>query len=85
MPVPKDPFAFTDAMADILRLPDETVAMSYLYLNKYLRFHRTSQTPDPLDPYVRLPACYIEAITQSLTGHRNRHPDPLPQHPLPSL
>ncbi len=74
MPVPKDPSAFTDTLADILRLyfdsplssswklkltpplsPDETLAMSYNYLNKYRRFFRTSQTPDPLDPYVRLP------------------------------
>ncbi|KAL8642996.1 MAG: hypothetical protein Q9228_000395 [Teloschistes exilis] len=27
MPVPKDAFAFTDAMADVLRLPDETIAI----------------------------------------------------------
>ncbi|KAL8685155.1 MAG: hypothetical protein Q9218_007943, partial [Villophora microphyllina] len=58
MLVPKDAFAFTDAMADVLRLPDETLAMSYLYLNKYLRFHRTSQTPDPLDS--------LQSITQTL-------------------
>jgi len=75
MPVPKDSTAFTDTLADILRLyfpsaflplpkpklitslsPDETLAMSYIYLNKYRRFFRTSQTPDPLDPYVRLPS-----------------------------
>ncbi|KAL8730280.1 MAG: hypothetical protein Q9166_004163 [cf. Caloplaca sp. 2 TL-2023] len=39
-----------NALADILRLPDETLAMSYLYRNKYLRFHRSSDSPDPLDP-----------------------------------
>ncbi|KAL8968738.1 MAG: hypothetical protein Q9183_002323, partial [Haloplaca sp. 2 TL-2023] len=32
--------------------PDETLAMSYLYLNKYLRFHRQSGLFDSLDPYV---------------------------------
>ncbi|KAL8851704.1 MAG: hypothetical protein Q9221_003435 [Calogaya cf. arnoldii] len=56
MPSPKDPNAFTDALADILRLPDEALAMSYIYMNKYLRFHRTSEFPDPLDPYVSLPS-----------------------------
>ncbi|KAL9629622.1 MAG: hypothetical protein Q9204_005168, partial [Flavoplaca sp. TL-2023a] len=30
--------------------PDEALAMSYIYMNKYLRFHRSSATPDPLDP-----------------------------------
>ncbi|KAL8681251.1 MAG: hypothetical protein Q9186_002629 [Xanthomendoza sp. 1 TL-2023] len=49
MPIPKDSFAFTDALADILRLPDETLAMSYIYMNKYLRFYRTSNTPNSLD------------------------------------
>lgn len=77
MPVAKDPVAFTDVMADILRLcasillllrsnhpvpnncfprPDEAIAMSHIYLNRYLRFQRTSTTTDPLDPYVRLPS-----------------------------
>ncbi|KAL9052314.1 MAG: hypothetical protein Q9206_004357 [Seirophora lacunosa] len=28
--------------------------MSYIYFNRYLRFHGDQQAPDPLDPYVRL-------------------------------
>ena len=55
MPVPQDPIAFTDAMADLLRLPDETLAMSYIYLNRYRRFQTSSSSLDPLDEYVRLP------------------------------
>ncbi|KAL8932669.1 MAG: hypothetical protein Q9211_006184 [Gyalolechia sp. 1 TL-2023] len=70
MPIPKDSFAFTDAMADILRLPDETLAMSYIYLNKYLRFHRTSQTPDPLDSYAEL-------ILLRVLGFELRLPSPM--------
>ncbi|KAL8973763.1 MAG: hypothetical protein Q9197_001997 [Variospora fuerteventurae] len=49
MPIPEDALAFTDAMADMLRLPDETLAMSYIYLNRYLRFYRDQRRPDPLD------------------------------------
>ena len=56
MPVPQDPIAFTDAMADLLRLPDETLAMSYIYLNRYRRFQTSSSSLDPLDEYVRLPS-----------------------------
>ena len=55
MPVPEDSVAFTDAMSDLLRLPDETVAMSYIYLNKYRRYQDSSGSPDPLDAYVGLP------------------------------
>ncbi|KAL8839794.1 MAG: hypothetical protein Q9170_001605 [Blastenia crenularia] len=44
--------------------------MSYIYFNKYHRFHRISQTPDPLDPYVRLPNSYLQ------------HPGNIPYGPL---
>ncbi|KAM0796120.1 hypothetical protein BDR22DRAFT_893462 [Usnea florida] len=54
MPIPKDRTSFTDTMADILRLPDETLAMSYVYFNRYERFQKTSSSADPLDPYTRL-------------------------------
>ncbi|CAF9912457.1 hypothetical protein IMSHALPRED_000320 [Imshaugia aleurites] len=49
MPIPKDSTSFTDTMADILRLPDETLAMSYVYLNRYERFQSSSISSDPLD------------------------------------
>lgn len=71
MLLPKDSTAFTDTLADVLRLyeaptssvypaninpsPDETLAMSYIYLNKYTRFQKSSTAPDPLDSYVCLP------------------------------
>lgn len=48
------PFVFIPPV-DCFLSPDETLAMSYLYMNKYLRFHVSSSTPDPLDPYVSLP------------------------------
>ena len=56
MPVPQDPIAFTDAMADLLRLPDETLAMSYIYMNRYRRFQTSSASLDPLDEYVCVPS-----------------------------
>ena len=31
---------------------DETVVMTYLYINKYKRFMSQSEMDDPLDPYV---------------------------------
>ncbi|KAI4102441.1 MAG: hypothetical protein L6R37_004380 [Teloschistes peruensis] len=34
--------------------------MSYLYLNKYLRFHRASKATDSLDPYVCVPPCTLK-------------------------
>ena len=36
--------------------PDETLAMSYVYLNRYERFQNSSSSADPLDPYVSLPS-----------------------------
>ncbi|KAL8710306.1 MAG: hypothetical protein Q9220_005076 [cf. Caloplaca sp. 1 TL-2023] len=78
MPTPKDPFAFTDTMADTLRLPDETLATSYLYLNKYHRFHRTSQPPDPLDPYT------LSLATLSLAAKSTESPRRLSSILLPA-
>ena len=55
MPLPKDPNTFVDTMADVLRLPDATLALAYIYQNKYHRFFKTTSSPDLLDPYVCLP------------------------------
>lgn len=38
----------------LLIRPDETLAMSYIYLNKYKRFQNSSMSSDPLDSYVCL-------------------------------
>ncbi|KAI4102905.1 MAG: hypothetical protein LQ339_004450 [Xanthoria mediterranea] len=81
MPFPKDPFAFADALADVLRLPDEALAMSYLYMNKYLRFHRSSTTPDPLDPYT-LSLSTISLASKSTESPRRLSSILLPAHAL---
>lgn len=39
--------------------PDETLAMSYIYRNRYWRFQESSEIPDPLDSYVRHSSCSI--------------------------
>ncbi|KAI4186388.1 MAG: hypothetical protein LQ346_005688 [Caloplaca aetnensis] len=78
MPIPQNDSAFTDAMADILRLPDETLALAYLYLNKYLRFHRTSQTSDPLDSYT------LSLATLSLASKSTESPRRLSSILLPA-
>ena len=67
MPVTQDPIAFTDAMADLLRLPDETLAMSYIYLNRYRRFQTSSSSLDPLDEYVCLPSRPEDASLYALS------------------
>ncbi|KZF19923.1 hypothetical protein L228DRAFT_241135 [Xylona heveae TC161] len=38
IPRPTSALAFSSLMADILRLPEETLAMSFIYINKYQRF-----------------------------------------------
>ena len=67
MPVPQDPIAFTDAMADILRLPDETLAMSYIYLNRYKRYQTSSASLDLLDEYVCFPSKTRDTFLYALT------------------
>jgi hypothetical protein len=47
------PAPVTDDLVNIQFSPDETLAMSYLYRNRYQRFQESESTPDPLDPYVR--------------------------------
>ena len=69
MPVPQDPIAFTDTMADLLRLPDETLAMSYIYLNRYKRFQTTSASLDPLDEYVCIPSKMRDTALYALIIH----------------
>ncbi|KAL8762181.1 MAG: hypothetical protein Q9184_001778 [Pyrenodesmia sp. 2 TL-2023] len=81
MPIPLNEFAFTDAMADLLRLPDETLAMSYIYLNKYLRFYRTSQTSDPLDSYT-LSLATLSLASKSTESPRRLSSILLPAHAL---
>ncbi|KAL8904926.1 MAG: hypothetical protein Q9207_002956 [Kuettlingeria erythrocarpa] len=78
MPTAQNELAFTDAMADILRLPDQTLALAYLYLNKYLRFHRTSQSSDPLDSYT------LSLATLSLAAKSTESPRRLSSILLPA-
>ncbi|MCJ1225866.1 hypothetical protein MMC12_002515 [Toensbergia leucococca] len=87
MPTPKDSIAFADAMADVLRLPDDTLAMSYLYTNRYRRFLRSSPTPDPLDQYT-LALASLSLASKSTESPRRLREFILPAHrllhPLPS-
>ncbi|MCJ1472091.1 hypothetical protein MMC13_000738 [Lambiella insularis] len=81
MLTPKDPTSFTDTLADLLRLPDETLAMAYIYLNKYKRFLHTSETTSPLDPYT------LSLAALSLAAKSTESPRPpsailLPAHRL---
>ncbi|KAF8420029.1 hypothetical protein EV426DRAFT_252037 [Tirmania nivea] len=36
--------AFLSLLGDVLRLPEETISMTHIYLNRYLRWHRTTTT-----------------------------------------
>ncbi|MCJ1362966.1 Cyclin- protein fam58a [Acarospora aff. strigata] len=51
LPIANDIDSFICIMADVLRLPDETLAMAFLYINKYKRFINTSPHSDLLDEH----------------------------------
>ncbi|MCJ1402678.1 hypothetical protein MMC11_005898 [Xylographa trunciseda] len=82
VPLPLPPTTFTDTLASLLRLPDETLAMAYIYLHKHARFHRSSTSPPcPLDAYT------LALSTLSLAGKATESPRPpsallLPAHRL---
>ncbi|MCJ1438788.1 hypothetical protein MMC27_008178 [Xylographa pallens] len=80
-PPPLPPSTFTDTLASLLRLPDETLAIAYIYLHKHARFHRSSSSPCPLDPYT------LSLSTLSLAAKATEAPRPpsailLPAHRL---
>ncbi|MCJ1356757.1 MAG: hypothetical protein MMC33_006753 [Icmadophila ericetorum] len=75
MPIPRDPIAFTDTLADLLRLPDETVAMSYIYRNKYEHYLRSTSTSSPLDPnHVSCPTQTLSLVTLTLSSKATEAP-----------
>ncbi|KAL8836782.1 MAG: hypothetical protein Q9176_006105 [Flavoplaca citrina] len=55
--------------------------MSYIYMNKYLRFHRSSATPDPLDPYT-LSLSTISIASKATESPRRLSSILLPAHAL---
>ena len=48
--------------------PDAAVAMTYLYLNKYKRYHESSSVRELLDPYVCLSQPVLLAEKTSRPG-----------------
>ncbi|OCL06149.1 hypothetical protein AOQ84DRAFT_83055 [Glonium stellatum] len=50
IPTPKEPWSFMALMADILRLPDETLAMAFIYVNRFNKYTRSSEATPALDP-----------------------------------
>ncbi|MCJ1233562.1 hypothetical protein MMC14_001520 [Varicellaria rhodocarpa] len=94
MPISKDPIAFTEAMADVLYLSDESLAMSYVYINRYHRFIRSSSATDLLDPYTLSLAavslsCKSTSSSRRLSlilapAHALLHPPPAPPLKVPS-
>ncbi|KAL8803166.1 MAG: hypothetical protein Q9182_003338 [Xanthomendoza sp. 2 TL-2023] len=55
--------------------------MSYVYMNKYLRFHRTSNAPDPLDSYT-LALSTLSLTTKSTSSPRRLSSLLLPAYAL---
>lgn len=49
IPTPKDPWSFMTLMADILRLPDEALAMAFIYVNRFHKFTRSTEAAPALD------------------------------------
>ncbi|KAI9874799.1 MAG: hypothetical protein M1830_009257 [Pleopsidium flavum] len=66
-------------MSDILRLPDETTAMTFLYLNTYKRFHLTPETQSPL-----LDAHTLALASLSLASKATEAPRRLREFLLPA-
>ncbi|MCJ1392453.1 hypothetical protein MMC18_005320 [Xylographa bjoerkii] len=80
-PPPLSPTTFTDTLASLLRLPDETLAMAYIYQHKHARFHRSAAPACPLDAYT------LSLATLSLAAKSTESPRPpsallLPAHRL---
>ncbi|KAI9839562.1 MAG: hypothetical protein M1819_002188 [Sarea resinae] len=63
IPRPLDPASFLSIMADILRLPDETIALSFLYLNRYKRFYNDPDQHDVLDAYQAVKTLSLAALS----------------------
>ncbi|MCJ1280734.1 hypothetical protein MMC26_000051 [Xylographa opegraphella] len=76
------PTTFTDTLASLLRLPDETLAMASIYVHKHARFHHNSSTLCPLDPTLSLAAKASEAPRPPsallLPAHRLANPASAP-------
>ncbi|KAF2141350.1 uncharacterized protein K452DRAFT_359124 [Aplosporella prunicola CBS 121167] len=43
------PISLLTLMADVIRVPEECLAMSFLYLNRYIKFYRSQGLEIPLD------------------------------------
>jgi len=64
---PVDHWAFISIMTDVLRLPHETLAMAFLYVNKFVKFCSSSEVASPLDDYVR-PQCFYVFVIARLSS-----------------
>jgi hypothetical protein len=54
--LPDNPAAFLSLLSDCLRLGPETVAMAFVYTNRYLRYvHEEPSADDLLDEHVVAP------------------------------
>ncbi|KAI9777348.1 MAG: Cyclin- protein fam58a [Geoglossum umbratile] len=51
IPVPSDIFSFMTILADALRFPEETLAMAFMYMNRYKKYYRNTEEIDYLDAH----------------------------------
>ncbi|KAH0544850.1 hypothetical protein FGG08_001079 [Glutinoglossum americanum] len=51
IPEPSDTISFMTILADVLRLPEETLAMAFMYMNRYRKYYRTTEEIDFLDAH----------------------------------
>ncbi|KAF2808912.1 uncharacterized protein BDZ99DRAFT_521385 [Mytilinidion resinicola] len=55
LPKPTDHWSFASLLADILRLPPETIAMCFIYINRFTKYTRTATDAPKLDPHLNKP------------------------------
>ncbi|EKG10993.1 hypothetical protein MPH_11996 [Macrophomina phaseolina MS6] len=61
-PRPTDPVSLMSILADVLRLPEECLGMSFIYLNKYRKFQNNEDKFPSLDDYMLILACLPDTV-----------------------
>ncbi|KAH7061226.1 hypothetical protein B0J12DRAFT_646994 [Macrophomina phaseolina] len=71
-PRPTDPVSLMSILADVLRLPEECLGMSFIYLNKYRKFQNNEDKFPSLDDYMLILACLSVASKATEAPRRVR-------------
>ncbi|KAF2497389.1 hypothetical protein BU16DRAFT_580077, partial [Lophium mytilinum] len=81
LPKPIDHLSFASLLADILRLPSETLAMCFIYINRFTKYTRTATDAPKLDPHT-LTLSALSLATKTTESPRRLRALLLPAHRL---